>query len=150
MTSAADDVRPSLPRPEPRPTDLNPSGQPRTTTFLEDLVIQLPAPIEHRVFDTQAPKLIKYLGTVPTAKAQGLVAEVYDQMRREFQLVPPVTLHAPNPELLAGVWGMLRETIVAGPRRPSRAGSGLRSGVADQPVQLLRRCPQHAAHRARP
>jgi AhpD family alkylhydroperoxidase len=36
-------------------------------------------------------------------------------MRREFQLVPPVTLHAPNPELLAGVWGMLRETIVAGP-----------------------------------
>jgi AhpD family alkylhydroperoxidase len=78
-------------------------------------VIQLPAPIEHRVFDTQAPKLIRYLGTVPTAKAQGLVAEVYDQMRREFQLVPPVTLHAPNPELLAGVWGMLRETIVAGP-----------------------------------
>lgn len=78
-------------------------------------MIQLPTPIEHRVFDTQAPKLIRYLGTVPTANAQGLVAEVYDQMRREFQLVPPVTLHAPNPELLAGVWGMLRETIVAGP-----------------------------------
>ncbi|WP_231985330.1 carboxymuconolactone decarboxylase family protein [Mycobacterium sp. E796] len=35
-------------------------------------------------------------------------------MRREFQLVPPVTLHAPIPELLAGVWGMLRESIVAG------------------------------------
>ncbi len=78
-------------------------------------MIQLPARLEHGVFDTQAPKLIKYLGTVPTAKAQGTVAEVYDQMRREFQLVPPVTLHAPNPELLAGVWGMLRETIVAGP-----------------------------------
>jgi AhpD family alkylhydroperoxidase len=78
-------------------------------------MIQLPARLEHSVFDTQAPKLIKYLDTVPTAKAQGLVAEVYDQMRHEFQLVPPVTLHAPNPELLAGVWGMLRETIVAGP-----------------------------------
>jgi AhpD family alkylhydroperoxidase len=67
------------------------------------------------LFNAQAPKLIKYIDPVPPAKAHGLVAEVYNQMRLEFQLVPPVTLHAPNPELLAGVWGILRETIVAGP-----------------------------------
>lgn len=78
-------------------------------------MITLPARIEQNLFDQHAPKLIKHLDTVPTAKAEALVAEVYDQMRREFQLVPPVTLHAPNPELLAAVWGMLRETIVAGP-----------------------------------
>lgn len=78
-------------------------------------MVSLPAPIERFMFDTLAPKLIENVGTVPAAGADGLVGRVYEQMRREFQLVPPVTLHAPNPELLAGVWGMLRETIVAGP-----------------------------------
>jgi len=78
-------------------------------------MITLPARVEEYLFDLQAPKLIKYLDTVPAATAQGLVEQVYAQIRREFQLVPPVTLHAPSPELLAGVWGMLRETIVAGP-----------------------------------
>jgi AhpD family alkylhydroperoxidase len=78
-------------------------------------MITLPARIEQAVFDSQAPKLIKHLDTVPASTAPELVAQVYGQMRSEFQLVPPVTLHAPHPELLAGVWGMLRETIVAGP-----------------------------------
>jgi AhpD family alkylhydroperoxidase len=75
----------------------------------------IPLRVEQSLFNAQAPKLIKYIDPVPPAKAHGLVAEVYNQMRLEFQLVPPVTLHAPNPELLAGVWGILRETIVAGP-----------------------------------
>jgi AhpD family alkylhydroperoxidase len=75
----------------------------------------LPATIERTLFANHAPKLIKYIGTVPPRQAEGLVGQVYEQMSREFQLVPPVTLHAPMPELLAGVWGMLRESIVAGP-----------------------------------
>jgi AhpD family alkylhydroperoxidase len=78
-------------------------------------MIALPTLAEERLFDTYAPKLIRYIDPVPSRQAQGLVAQVYGQMRREFQIVPPVALHAPNPELLAGVWGMLRETIVAGP-----------------------------------
>lgn len=46
--------------------------------------------------------------------ARGLVAIVFDQMRREFQLVPPISIHAAVPELLAGVWSMIRESMVAG------------------------------------
>jgi AhpD family alkylhydroperoxidase len=71
--------------------------------------------VEEALFTTFAPQIIKHIKAIPPRKAEGLVADVYGQMKREFQLVPPVTLHAPIPELLAGVWGMLRESIVAGP-----------------------------------
>ncbi|WP_206601487.1 carboxymuconolactone decarboxylase family protein, partial [Mycobacterium paraense] len=56
------------------------------------------------------------------------------QMKREFQLVPPVTLHAPIPELLTGVWGMLRESIVAG-----SVSRGLREVVCEG-VSAINQC----------
>ncbi|BBZ29307.1 hypothetical protein MMAD_36020 [Mycolicibacterium madagascariense] len=64
--------------------------------------------VEQTLFTRFAPLIIKHVEAVPPRAAQGLVAEVYQQMRDEFQLVPPVTLHAPVPRLLAAVWGMLR------------------------------------------
>lgn len=47
--------------------------------------------------------------------ATGLVARVYAQVERDFGiLAPPVVLHAPAPEVLAGAWMMLRETLLCG------------------------------------
>ena len=70
---------------------------------------------EQVLFGKLAPTLIQHIKAVPAREADGLVADVYAQMQRDFQLVPPVTLHAPIPELLAAVWAMIRESIVAGP-----------------------------------
>ncbi|WP_339156107.1 carboxymuconolactone decarboxylase family protein [Actinomadura luteofluorescens] len=57
---------------------------------------------------------IAHVSLVRHAAAQGLVARVYDQLERDFGiLAPPVILHSPVPELLAAVWTMLRETLVA-------------------------------------
>ena len=70
--------------------------------------------IERKFFKDIAPKGIHYIKPVNDRDAQGLVAIVYDQMRREFQLVPPITIHAAVPELLAGVGSMIRESMVAG------------------------------------
>lgn len=75
----------------------------------------LSAPVEELLFTRFAPRIIRHIKAVPPRQAHGLVADVYGQMKKDFQLVPPVTLHAPIPELLAAVWGMLRESIVAGP-----------------------------------
>lgn len=75
----------------------------------------IPSSAEDLLFTRLAPRIIKHIKAVPPRHARGLVADVYGQMREEFQLVPPVTLHAPIPELLAAVWGMLRESIIAGP-----------------------------------
>ena len=44
-----------------------------------------------------------------------LVREIYRQIRREFGVLgEPLTLHAPSPHLLAGVWSSFRESILAG------------------------------------
>ena len=71
--------------------------------------------IERKLFVEKAPQAIHYIGAVPYGERSGLVAEVYDQMMRDFQLVPPITLHSSVPSLLAGVWTAVRESVVAGP-----------------------------------
>lgn len=57
---------------------------------------------------------VRHVRAVSPREATGLVATVYDQMRREFLVVPPLTLHSPAPEILAGAWCVVRETLVCG------------------------------------
>lgn len=57
---------------------------------------------------------IRYVAPVPPGSADAPVATVYGQVEREFGLLaPPMSLHAPAPEVLAGAWLMLRESLVA-------------------------------------
>lgn len=59
--------------------------------------------------------MIRHLTPVPVRGATGLVAAVYDEIRREFgAAVEPFTLHSPSPLILAGVWRACRATLVAG------------------------------------
>ena len=57
---------------------------------------------------------IKYVEVVPVSQAVGLVAGVYEQLARDLQILPPAVLHSSVPELLAGVWCVLRETLIVG------------------------------------
>ncbi len=60
---------------------------------------------------------VQYVGLVPRRSATGLIAEVYAQAEREFQLAPPLTVHSPAPRLLAAVWSATRETLIVGDGR---------------------------------
>jgi len=71
--------------------------------------------IERKFFRDSAPQRIHYITPIPQDEADGLVADVYNQMGRDFEVVPPITVHSPMPEILAGVWGIVRESMVAGP-----------------------------------
>jgi AhpD family alkylhydroperoxidase len=62
----------------------------------------------------QMAKTIKYVEPVPYGSATGLTAEVYQQMQADFMPAPLLSLHSPVPEVLAGVWSILRETLLAG------------------------------------
>ncbi|MBI3769680.1 MAG: carboxymuconolactone decarboxylase family protein [Deltaproteobacteria bacterium] len=64
--------------------------------------------------------MIRHVRPVPARDATGIVAAVYEEVRREFgALVEPFTLHSPAPALLAGVWRACRATLVTGAvRRP--------------------------------
>ena len=56
----------------------------------------------------------RYVKPVRYSSAMGLTAEVYRQMQADFLPIPLLTLHSPVPEVLAGVWSILRETLLAG------------------------------------
>ena len=60
----------------------------------------------------QMAKSIKYIKPIPYSAVRGLTAEVYQQMPADFLPVPPLTLHSPAPEVMAGVWSILRETFL--------------------------------------
>jgi AhpD family alkylhydroperoxidase len=81
-------------------------------------------------------KYIKYIKPTEIATAQGLTAQVYTQIKREMRIVPePFTLHSPVPEILAGTWGIFRETMLTGQvRRP------IKEAVAAS-VSESNRCP---------
>jgi AhpD family alkylhydroperoxidase len=57
---------------------------------------------------------IKYVKAVSPRNAQGLVAEAYRQMQRDFVISPPFTIHSSQPEILAGIWMLVRETMLHG------------------------------------
>ncbi len=58
---------------------------------------------------------MKYIRPVSANSATGLVADVYNQIKKEFgSLVEPFTLHSPIPNLLAGAWMASRESELAG------------------------------------
>lgn len=53
---------------------------------------------------------MKYLSPVHRPPAQSLVGQVYRQIKQESGVIAdPFRLHAPVPELLAGIWSVTRE-----------------------------------------
>jgi AhpD family alkylhydroperoxidase len=76
------------------------------------------------------------VAVVPPRKADGLVADVYAEIRHDFgAVVEPFTLHSPAPDLLAAVWRIFRESLVAG-----EAPRYLKEAVATA-VSETNRCP---------
>ena len=59
--------------------------------------------------------MIKYIHPVKPDSAEGLVADVYAQIDRDFgKVVEPFLIHSPLPKLLAGAWMVCRESEVVG------------------------------------
>lgn len=80
--------------------------------------------------------MIRHVHGVRPSVARGLAADVYGQVSRDFgAVVPPMRLHSPAPELLAGVWSACREALVAG--EVSRAVKETVAAV----VSDINRCP---------
>jgi hypothetical protein len=73
---------------------------------------------------------VKYVEIVPTEDATGLVAAVYEQIARDMRVLPPAVLHSSAPELLAGAWCMLRETLLVG-QVPRLIKEAVAIGVSD-------------------
>jgi len=80
--------------------------------------------------------VIKYIQPVKAESADGLVAQVYTQIKQDFgALVEPFTLHSPSPKLLAGAWIACRESELAGNVRRD-----IKEAVAAT-VSTINQCP---------
>ncbi len=90
---------------------------------------------QKNMFRGAAQRQLRYVTPVSFQDATGLVRQTYDQMERFVGLAPPVSLHSPVPEVLAGVWAIDRESYFV-----SRASRAHREAVASA-VSRINECP---------
>ncbi len=81
------------------------------------------------------PLSVHYLSTKPPADKRALTDQVLKQMRRDFFVASPFSLHASVPELMAGAWSLVRETLMCG-EAPRGRKEIIASGVSN-----ANRCP---------
>lgn len=91
--------------------------------------------LSNLVFQTLAPRDIRYVKPPNIKRLDGLARDVSRQMAAEFQVVPPVVLHHAVPRLMAGLWAVSREAYVA-----DQAGRALREAVGAG-VSEINQCP---------
>ncbi len=91
--------------------------------------------LEKRVFWDEARRRVRYLQLPDYSTTRDLARDVIDQADRDFQAATPVTLHLPEPRVMAGVWAVFRESTLAGP-----VDRAQREAVAST-VSSLNRCP---------
>lgn len=83
------------------------------------------------------PRHIRHLRPVSRDAAAGLVDRVYERIEAEFgMLAPPLALHAAAPEVLAGFWLIVRETLLVEGRVTRAAKEAVASAVS-----LANQCP---------
>ena len=71
---------------------------------------------DHRDYLRECQSMgVRFIQPVKPSSAEGLVAEVYTQIKHDFgRIVEPFSLHSQIPKLLAGVWMASRESEVVG------------------------------------
>jgi AhpD family alkylhydroperoxidase len=72
----------------------------------------LPARLRCELLERMSVRTMRYVSAVPRAKADGLVARVYDMIAEDFFINGSLASHSKVPELLAGVWIGGRESIL--------------------------------------
>ena len=66
--------------------------------------VMLPAKLRFELIERMSVKTMRYVSAVPRAKADGLVARIYDMIAEDFFINGSLTSHSKVPPLLAGVW----------------------------------------------
>ncbi|MEV8506979.1 carboxymuconolactone decarboxylase family protein [Actinoplanes sp. NPDC051475] len=93
--------------------------------------------VVQRIASSVAARQVLHVTPVAPRGATGMVAEIYAQVEREFKIVlPPVLAHSPVPDLLAAMWMLMREPLVA----PGAVDRLTKEAVASA-VALANTCP---------
>lgn len=60
---------------------------------------------------------VQHVRVIPSNESSGLLRQVYQQMEKEFGIVPPLSVHSKVPRILAALWSATRESLIAGEGR---------------------------------
>lgn len=72
----------------------------------------LPNKLKGKFFDSLSRRTIRYVEPISLTDAEGVVAEVYEQVAEEFFINGAITAHSVNPPLLVGMWVGGRELVL--------------------------------------
>jgi len=78
--------------------------------------VMLLGKLRFELIERMSVKTMRYVSAVPRAKADGLVARIYDMIAEDFFINGSLTSHSKVPPLLAGVWTGGRESILVADR----------------------------------
>jgi hypothetical protein len=76
----------------------------------------LPTKFRSELLERMSVKTMRYVSAIPSHKAEGLVARIYDMISEDFFINGSLTSHSKVPELMAGVWTGGRESILVSDR----------------------------------
>lgn len=88
------------------------------------------ARLEARLIEGLTPRQVRRLNPIPPRRATGPLARLYREIRRDFALVPPLTLLSQEPDLLAGVWAATRESQMVSGQVPRHDKEAICSAVS--------------------
>ena len=72
----------------------------------------IPKNISNKIFKLIGHKTIRYLNPIPYAKSQDKVRQIFNDINKDYVLGPPFALHVSLPFLMAGIWSLVRETMI--------------------------------------
>lgn len=72
----------------------------------------LPKKLRYPLFDALSVQTMRYVKSVPTRKAEGLVKRIYDQVTDDFFINGSITAQSKVPEIMAGMWIGGREVLL--------------------------------------
>ena len=112
----------------------------------------LPEKLRFWLFDTLSVQTMRYVHAVPRRKANGIVAEIYKMIDKDFFINGSLTSRSKVPNLLAAIWSVGRETLLVDDRldrTTKEAMTATLSSINDCPycgdmlVSLVHAADQH-------
>lgn len=72
----------------------------------------IPKSVSNFIFKSIGHRTIRYLKPIKYADSAGDVRRIYDEIGYDYVLGAPFTLHASYPKIMAGMWSLVRESLI--------------------------------------
>lgn len=102
----------------------------------------IPKSVSNFIFKSIVHRTIKFLTPIKYSDSTGDIRRIYDEISYDYVLGAPFTLHASNPKIMAGMWSLVRESLIVNGKVNRITKEAIAGGVS-----ISNQCPYcHEAH----